>query len=238
LQGSAKVNLGLENFEHQQGTVSFTFPKQLFSKENQSQDFFGYYLFFTEEFLSDWISASNLVLEYSFFSYTGQPFFQLNQVELEAIKAIIEKINQELHTENIERKKAVKLYLQLLLTYLKRSYKRQGFEENIQKTSQQAVVFRFKKLVSEHFLTYRNVSDYAEMLAITPNYLNRIVKQETLATASYFINQMLLTEARALLKHSDMSISEIAFHLSFSDVAHFSNFFKQHLNISPTQYRK
>lgn len=227
----------MESFTHQKGTISFSFPKQLFSKEGQSKDFFGYYLFFTDELLSDWIAPSNFVIEYPFFSYAGQSFFQLNNSELQSIKSTLENMNQELQTENIERKKAIQLHLQLLFIQLKRSYVGQGLEENIQKSSQQAIVYRFKKLVSEHFLTYRSVSNYAEMLAITPSYLNRLVKQETLATASYFINQMLLNEARALLKHSEMSISEIAFHMSFSDVAHFSNFFKQHLNISPKQYR-
>jgi len=237
-KGTANVSLGLETFVHQQGSISFTFPNQLFSKESQSDEFLGYYLFFTSDFLSDFIAPAKIEIDFPFFSFSGRPFFQLNEIEFNDIQTFFHSIHQELSTDQPDSVTAIQLYLYLLLIQAKRSYLRQDLGQIRTVNQQQTLVYRFKKLVSQHFLTYRHVSNYAEMLAVTPNYLNRVIKKETAATASYFINQMLLTEAKALLKHSDLSITAIAYHLSFSDTAHFSRFFKQHLLVTPSEYRQ
>ena len=49
LSGSVDVQLGLEKFQHRPGTLSFTFPGQVFSKSNISADTFGYYILFNDK---------------------------------------------------------------------------------------------------------------------------------------------------------------------------------------------
>lgn len=100
------------------------------------------------------------------------------------------------------------------------------------------VVHDFVLLVSDHYLEDRSVNFYSERLLITNRHLSTLVKQETGKTPGELIAVFLLNEARAQLSDMSNSISEIAFRLKFSDQYSFSHFFKKHLKISPTQYRK
>ncbi len=239
LAGSVKVDLGLESFTHQRGTASFTFPKQIFSKSAQSEDFFGYYLLFSNDFFLDFLPAINPAHQFPFFAFSGNPFFQLSENELLEIETILLKINHEIQNKAIERKKAIQLYLYLLLITCQRSYEKQNFQ-NVQITQsyQNQLLIKFKKLVSEHYLSKRQTSHYADLLAVTPNHLNRTIKDLSGKTVSDFINEMLVLEAKTLLKHSALTISEIAYQLSFSDHPHFNKFFKKQTGLTPTEFRE
>ncbi|WP_419803616.1 helix-turn-helix domain-containing protein [Mucilaginibacter sp.] len=46
-----------------------------------------------------------------------------------------------------------------------------------------------------------------------------------------------MQEAKILLKQTDWNVSEIAFSLEYTEVTHFNNFFKKHLDTTPTQFR-
>jgi AraC-like DNA-binding protein len=96
---------------------------------------------------------------------------------------------------------------------------------------------RFLKLVGRHFLQFQKVSDYAGMLFVSPDHLNRTIKLSSDKTCLQWIDQMILLEAKALLKHSELSISEISYKLKFSDPSHFNKFFKKHSAQTPLQYR-
>lgn len=91
--------------------------------------------------------------------------------------------------------------------------------------------------MSEHFLTLRKVSDYADLLNVTADHLNRIIKSQSSKTAHELIDDMILIEAKAYLKHTALSVAEIAYKLGFSDPSHFNKFFKKLANCTPLQYR-
>ncbi len=52
------------------------------------------------------------------------------------------------------------------------------------------------------------------------------------------VGERILQEAKVLLKYSKWNVSEVAYSLGFNEVTHFNNFFKKHLNLSPTIFRK
>lgn len=87
-------------------------------------------------------------------------------------------------------------------------------------------------------LKFRTPTDFANQLNVHVNHLNRAVKEITFKTTTQHITERILQEAKILLKHADWDISEIAFALQFKEATHFSNFFKKHIEISPTQFRK
>ncbi|HEX8021458.1 helix-turn-helix domain-containing protein [Mucilaginibacter sp.] len=47
-----------------------------------------------------------------------------------------------------------------------------------------------------------------------------------------------MSEAKALLQNSKLSVKEIAFRLGFTEATHFSNYFKKHTDTSPVLFRK
>lgn len=232
------MQLGLEHFKHQPRTMSFTWPNQVFSKNNISADAFGYYILFNEDFLNDLIPAAGIPKEFPFFDYTGRPLFQLAADEIDRVQQFVLKMNEELKENRPGKEKAIRLYLYLLLLEAKRSYERQQLHEPTNTADTIYLVSHFQKLVSRHFLLKRKVTDYASLLAVSANHLNRTVKDVTGKTASESIAEMLMQEAKAVLKYTEASVSEIAYQLNFSEPAAFNRFFKKMTGETPMLYRK
>lgn len=97
---------------------------------------------------------------------------------------------------------------------------------------------RFVKLVETHFREERRVGWYADQLNITPKYLSETVKQVSKRTPNEWIDSYVTLEARVLLKNSSKTIKEIAMLLNFPNQSFLGKFFKEHVGVSPSEYRK
>lgn len=98
-------------------------------------------------------------------------------------------------------------------------------------------VIRFKKLTAENYGTLKQVKDYAEMLNISPLYLNEIVKEITGFPASYWISQEVILEAKRMLYYTSLDVKQIAYSLGYEDHAYFSRYFKKHVGMTALTFR-
>jgi len=98
-------------------------------------------------------------------------------------------------------------------------------------------VIRFKKLVAEKYSTLKQVKDYAEMLNLSPLYLNEITKEITGFPASYWISQEIILEAKRMLYYTTLDVKQIAYALGYEDHAYFSRFFKKHVGLTALTFR-
>ena len=96
---------------------------------------------------------------------------------------------------------------------------------------------KFLHLVFDRDRTPRSVSDYAQELNVTANYLNKTVKQHTNRTAIDWIEIARLNLAKQLLKRPEVSIHEIAIRTGLDDQSYFSRFFKKKTGLTPSQFR-
>ncbi|SDP20843.1 AraC-type DNA-binding protein [Mucilaginibacter sp. OK268] len=237
VQGTLDMQIGLDHYKHQPRTISLTYPNQIFAKNNISPDAFGYYMLFSSDFLNSIIPSVKIGEEFPFYDVSGTPLFRLSESEMDNIIQLLFRINDELRNQDTGRQKAIQMYLYLILLEAKRSYERQQLHIGAEQQDSSAMVSRFRKLVGMHYLTKRQVTDYAELLAVSPNHLNRVVKTVTAKTASDTIKDMLLIEAKSLLKYTDQTVAEIAYKLDFSDPASFNRFFKAGTQETPMLYR-
>ena len=90
---------------------------------------------------------------------------------------------------------------------------------------------------THQIIKFRSASEFADQLNVHVNHLNRAVKGITRLTTTQHISNRILQESQSLLRKTDWNVSEIAYALGFNEATHFNNFFKKHLNTSPTQYR-
>ena len=81
------------------------------------------------------------------------------------------------------------------------------------------------------------VSEYASELAVTADYLNKVLKNITGISAKEHIQNKLVTEAKRLLIFSNISNKELSYQLGFDEAAHFNNFFKKMTGLTPTEFR-
>jgi len=100
-----------------------------------------------------------------------------------------------------------------------------------------AIPEKFLQLVFEHDKAPANVADYASALHVTPNYLNKTVKNHTHRTAIDWIEIARLNMAKQLLRDRALPIAEIAEKTGLVDQSYFSRFFKKKTGLTPSEYR-
>jgi AraC family transcriptional regulator, transcriptional activator of pobA len=235
--GSAAFTIGLETFYPVRNGIIFGFPGQLFSLQEMTPDFFTYYMLFSESFIADSLLLKNHHNQFPFLTYSGVPCFPLTEEEGNEIEAIIGQMNDEVKNRKANSSQAIRLYIQLIFIKASRSYTHKILSRQGSGDSSTLLFSRFVKLVSEHFLTAKKVSDYAAMLHVSADHLNRTIKTHSDKTAHELIDEMVVRETKAYLLHSKLSVAEIGYQLGFSDPSHFNKFFKKLSGFTPLQYR-
>ncbi|MFX1703350.1 helix-turn-helix domain-containing protein [Chitinophaga sp. CC14] len=97
---------------------------------------------------------------------------------------------------------------------------------------------RLKELVFTNIRTRHLVTDYAALLNISPNHLNKSVKAVTAKSPARWIDEAIVLEAKVLLSQSDLTISEVAQEVGFEDQSYFTRLFKKYEGITPTDFRR
>ncbi len=96
---------------------------------------------------------------------------------------------------------------------------------------------KFLQMVFDSNEAPMSVSEYASILNVSPNYLNKTVKQHTHRTAIDWIEIARLNLAQMLLKDHNVPIGEIAGRVGVPDQSYFSRFFKKKTGLTPSEYR-
>lgn len=97
---------------------------------------------------------------------------------------------------------------------------------------------RFMELVAAHHGTKRSASYYANEMGLTPNYLSNMVKTCSGRSSAEWINEHTVSEAKVMLRFSDLSVQQVASKLNFPSQSAFGKFFKQHVGVNPNQFRR
>ena len=78
----------------------------------------------------------------------------------------------------------------------------------------------------------------AKHLKLSPRTLNRRFKQATGISPQAYLQGQRITGAKDLLRHSNLSVADIAWRLGLHDVSYFSQLFRRHSGMSPLRYRQ
>ena len=96
----------------------------------------------------------------------------------------------------------------------------------------------FLRLLDVQYVTKKSVTEYARALAVTPNYLSEVVRRVSGSTASFYIHQRIIREAKRAAHEPRASMKEVAYCVGFRDIAHFSKYFRNQTGMNFTEYRK
>lgn len=99
------------------------------------------------------------------------------------------------------------------------------------------IMSQFRALVSSCLKTMKSPSDYARELNITPAYLNEITNRISGQTATEYIQNEIIIQAKRMLFHTRMNIKEIAIELGYEDWSYFTRLFTRKTSMTPTQFR-
>ena len=222
------------NYEVRPGHLYFTLPHQVHLKE-QSSPVDGTLLAFTEEFLftdeqKAWKKLPILQ------NPDDRHELKLAETDITFLNNLFAQMLSEYAQAQDWHKGMLQSYIKIFLVYTSRLYTRQ-FNVNPSPSDSQSLVRRMKDLVGQQYNVLHQVSDYAQLLNVTPGHLNDIIREQTGRTATTLIQERIVLEAKRALVHADLSVKEIGYALGFDDPAYFNRFFKRLTGETPLNFR-
>lgn len=234
-EGNGIHTIDFDNHQIKPNSVFFLSPGQIHDLE-LSQDIKGYIFLFTAEFYLLNKQDQNKLLELPFFyniSGSNPPLY-LKKSEAEKLVLIFQDAMAEKKKSLPDSPEMIRSLLDILLIYCKRLY---PVPDDEKQGKGGLMVKRFKQLIEEKYQLNKTVSEYAEWLSVSPNHLSETVKTLTGRTPTDLINDKMILEIKRLLIHTELSVSEIAYQLNFTDQSYFSRYFKKQTGLSPGEFR-
>ena len=207
---------------------------QLTEDYKLSEDCSGIAIMLSQDFLQEIIEGVNEISSLFLFSRT-HPILSLQPEEVNAIINYFQLLKEKVQNKNHHfRKDTVRMLISSMIYDVSNAiYRIQHI--NIKRQSRLA---KFIYLVEQNFKSERRVSWYAQKLCITPKYLSEIIKQVSHRTPNEWIDYYVTRELKVLLKNSGKSIKEITLEMNFANQSFLGKFFKEHVGMSPTEYRR
>jgi AraC-like DNA-binding protein len=239
-----KFRYGQQDVDFDEGVMFFMAPGQVLQVahgEHASPQRSGWILLIHPDFL--WRTPlANLQQKYAFFGYAVNEGLFLSEREEHTLKQLLLNIRQEYESNLDAYSQDVMIaQLELLLTYSERFYQRQFLTR---KTVNHKVLEQMEALLRAHFQDgaalqkgLPTVQGLADALHVSPNYLGSLLKSLTGQSTQQHIHDHLIAYAKEKLTTTDLTVSEIAYHLGFEHTQSFSKLFKAKTNVSPLAFR-
>ncbi|HEY4335817.1 MAG TPA: AraC family transcriptional regulator [Puia sp.] len=239
-RGTGVFHFGDESIPVSGDTLLFFNPRVPYTYGSLPRNVKGYFCVFREDFFTD--SLRLHLEEIPLFLPGVKPVFALDATQLEEVEGLYRKMLDSLDSDYVYKYELIRAYVLQLIYYAMK------LAPMVYRPAEQGATARitavFLELLDRQFPIehsgplLRTPKDFAQRLSIHVNYLNRAVKKETGKTTTEQIFHRLAAEAKAMLRHSNLNIAEIAYSLGFQDQAHFNNFFRKRVETSPSAFRQ
>lgn len=111
--------------------------------------------------------------------------------------------------------------------------RRQRLRGEAQRLTRQAMAY-----IHEHYSEPIGREDLARHIGVSEGYLSRCFTQETGLSLIQYLTRYRIQRARQLLTTTDMTVTEIALEVGFSDSNYFSRVFRREVGVAPLVYRR
>lgn len=239
-EGSTTIRFNLREYQIQKDTFFFFSPRSILEAPDGS-NVQAHVILISSEFMREINLDFKSVLP-QFLSFGKNPFTQLTPEESVVIRKAFSQIEEELQRPRTIYSQKIIGHLITAMFYkiaeiLQDNQQFQLVQQHTTYDRTEEYFRRFMQELSEHYQQERMVGFYANKLCITPKYLTTLIKRISGKSVSEWIDDFVIFEAKALLKHSHMSIQEIAYQLNFPNQSFFGSYFKRNTGMSPSQYK-
>ncbi|HLS10551.1 MAG TPA: helix-turn-helix transcriptional regulator [Flavobacteriaceae bacterium] len=234
-KGLHKIDFNAYEFSKNQ--IFFVAPGQVHQVIEEEKSY-GYAMTFSTQFLTESSIPLSFIDSLNLFQNYGQsPPLTPNEEQFKAIEQYANQIFDLFHSNSTMKFLSIGAFLKLLLIECNNICSINPIESQVDTTGDN-LIRAFKTAVDKHYKKEHSTTYYANMLHITPDHLNRVVRARTGKTAKEYIQSRIITEAKRLLYFTDLLNKEIAFELGFNEPANFSAFFKNQTQLSPSKFKK
>jgi AraC family transcriptional activator of pobA len=238
-QGQMKY--GKTWYDFDEGTMSFTAPKQIISIDNDNdRNKDGWSLLFHPDLIRQY-PLGKTIKNYSFFSYGVNEALHLSDEEEKTIGSIVQNIQKEINSRlDHFSQDVIVSNIELLLSYCNRFYSRQFITR---KMATNDLLTRFENELEKYFEDTSNiplptVEKIASELNVSSSYLSDMLRNVTGQNTQQHIHNKLIEKAKEILTTTDLNVSEIAYQLGFEYPQSLSKLFKSKTKQTPLEYRQ
>lgn len=236
-KGSIRYTMDTKELIVHEGEMLVASERHIIDEYEPSPDMEGLCIMMSVDFFHEIIKSVHDVS--SLFVFTRmQPVMKLEADEIVTFKEYFQVIKQKISDNHNHFRKDLIRTLMLAMFYDVGNviYRVKNFDESL--LHSEKVFTKFLKMVEENCKRERRVSWYAQQLCITPKYLSTAVKRISDRTAVEWIEDYVTMELRVMLKNSSKSIKEITEELNFPNQSFLGKYFKEHVGMTPSAYRK
>ena len=195
----------------------------------------GYICGFHDDFIVGKFGKNDLLKTFEFLNIWGNPNIKFGKQASGFVLQLLKRVFIEYSKSGLRNIDLIQSYFIALLCEINHIYRPVS---NGRQAQYAKLVNKFKELVFLNIKTKHFVSDYASLLNISPNHLNKVVKQVTGKPPTKWIAETLVMEAKVLLYQTDFSINEVASEIGIYDQSYFSRLFKRYEGVTPLLFRK
>lgn len=164
----------------------------------------------------------------------GQPVFRAHQPE--RFSALLKELYRLATSDTYVRDMQIYGKLVELLTLLMEESWHTGTPRKAHSKKQN--LQEIKDYLDNHFAEKITLDLLAERFYINKFYLTRVFKEQFGQSVTNYLVQLRITQAKRLLRFSDLSIESIAQECGLNDANYFSRLFKRVEGVSPGEYRR
>jgi len=237
-KGRAQYSIDTRKQTVKPGDLLFVSERHIIDNYMATRDFECLCIMVSTDFYHDFVQNVKNVSSLLLFSMNN-PVVSLTPMEIQTysnyFQAIREKMTNPQHHYRTDLVKA--LLLAMFYDMSNVIWRVEQTRATIQSRSDD-IFSRFIRLLEANFRTERRVKWYAEELCITPKHLYEVVKQVSKRTPNEWIENYVILEIRVLLRNTTKSIKQICDELHFPNQSFLGKYFKEHIGVSPSEYRK
>lgn len=238
LRGEATYTVDTEERKVNPNDVIIISQGQVVNNSLLTPDLSGIAIMMSEDFFNEVMQGVHDLSSLFLFS-RSHPVFGLRADEVENLITYFKMIQQKVETVEHNFRRDVVRSLMAAMIYDISHVMYDVQQGGVRKQTRAESIFTdFIRLLEQNFRTERRVSWYGEQLCITPKYLSETVKNVSRRTPNEWIDKYVTLELRVQLKNTSKSIKEIAEDLNFPNQSFLGKYFKEHVGVSPSAYRK
>ena len=238
-KGQASYSVDTRQQSVKAGDLIFISERHIVDNYKFSSDFECLFILVSTEFYHSFVMNVKNVSSLLLFSMNN-PVVPLTPHEIQVYSNYYQTIRLKMaDSSHHYRTNLVKALLLAMFYDMSNVIWRVGQSESNKKRKRADAFFaQFIGLLEDNFRAERRVSWYAEQMGITPKYLSEMVKQVSKRTPTDWIDSYVMLEIRVMLKNTTKSIKEIAKAINFPNQSFFGKYFKEHMGMSPSEYRR
>lgn len=243
LRDDATVNLdyGCGRYDYEKGSLMCVAPGQIGGKEDDEErvSITGWALLFHPDLLHG-TPLEKTIKSYTFFDYRVNEALHMTDEEHDTLVSLMRQIRDEVKRTRDDVQDAIIVnYIGLVLNFCQRFYNRQFITRKLDNSD---MLMKFERLLHDYFdgvlqlkLGLPTVQYCADKLCMSANYFGDMVKKTTGDTASSYIRQYVIRQAKNELA-TGASVAQAAYTLGFAYPQHLSRMFKQQTGMTPSEY--